>query len=285
MLVFAALKVTDHLHGCLIGSNMIHHPAAILLAACFPLLVTFAQIGSTGAEFPYCPADHVAPWPYKCVWNSPTIDCKEFGDIFNLTEYCIIQNSGDEFTGANITIFYGIGHFPHISRKTKEYIYGGLPQLGNLTDHLDQVTKDVISKLPEGFSGLAVIDYEQWRPLFKHNFDALDMYKMASEELVRKEHPDWTNKSQIEDEAEKEWNAAAKLFFESTLETAKGLRPKAQWGYYGFPRCYGKVGNFCTNGSQADNDRLQWLWDASTALYPRIYLRECCNLMYALTIC
>ena len=249
-------------------------PPATALLAVLPML--FAQLGPTGAQ-PYCPAvpPNVVPWPYKCVWNSPTIICEKFGDVFNLTEYCIVQNSGGEFSGPNITIFYGIGHFPYIDSKTKQYKYGGIPQLGNLTDHLDQVAKDVASHLPEDFSGLAVIDFEAWRPLFKHNFDTLDVYKKASEDLVHKEHPDWTNKSRIEEEAEKEWNAAAKLFFESTLETAKRLRPKAQWGYYGFPRCYGsKAGNFCSNVSQADNDRLQWLWDASTAFYPRLYLRE-----------
>ena len=251
-------------------------PATPLLAV---LPVLFAGLGYTGAQLSHCPAapPSVVPWPYKCVWNSPTILCKEFGIVFNLTEYCIIQNSGGEFNGSNITIFYGIGHFPFINQETKQYVHGGIPQLGNLTDHLDQVTKDVVALLPEGFSGLAVIDFEAWRPLFKHNYDALSVYKKASEELVHKEHPDWTNKTQIEEEAEKEWNTAAKLFFQSTLETAKRLRPKAHWGYYGFPRCHGKRGDFCSNVSQADNDRLQWLWDTSTALYPRLYLRECCK--------
>ena len=71
--------------------------------------------------------------------------------------------------------------------------------------------------------GYSLLDFESWRPLFKHNFDALSVYQKASEELVRKEHSDW-NQTQVREEAEKEWNSAARQFFESTLETSKKLQ-------------------------------------------------------------
>ena len=211
-------------------------------------------------------------WPYTTVWNSPTIQCSRYGILFNLSDYDIIQNPDDVFDGGKITIFYGIGEFPKIDHQTGQYTNGGIPQSGNLTYHLEQVRNDINAEITnQSFDGLAVIDFEAWRPLFDHNFDSLDIYQKASEELVKKEHPTWNN-TQVLEEAKKEFNAAGKLFFLATIETAKSLRPYAHWGYYGFPRCYGIPGNYCSPSSQADNDRLWWLWGASTALYPRIYL-------------
>ncbi len=221
------------------------------------------------------PTPPLTGWPYSCVWNSPTITCtKAHGIPFNLSGYLIVQNSGDQFDGDKIVIFYGIGKFPKINHATGKRINGGIPQLGNLTNHLEVVESDITTTLPDpNFSGLAVIDFEDWRPLFKHNFDSLDIYQKASEDLVRQQHPDW-NSSQVREEAEEQFNTAARNYFQDTLEVARRLRPQAYWGYYGFPRCYGKPGNYCLSGSQADNDRLWWLWEASTALYPRIYLGE-----------
>lgn len=234
---------------------------------------------AAAAARPLSPHLHFTPpltgWPYTCVWNSPTALCDRIGIHFNLSRYDILQNSGDIFEGDKISIFYGIGSFPSISHSTGKYSNGGIPQLGNLTYHLEQVEVDINHTIPNtSFTGLAVIDFEAWRPLFKHNFDWLNIYQKASEELVRKEHPNWTNSTQIKEEAEKEFDAAAERFFLSTIQRAQQLRPHAYWGYYGFPRCYGQPGNYCSPDSQADNDRLQWLWNASTALYPRIYLRE-----------
>ena len=216
--------------------------------------------------------------PYFCVWNSPTITCERYTLAFDLSKFDIVQNLKDSFKGENITIFYGPGKFPKIDHKTGDYTNGGIPQLGNLTYHLEQLTEDVQAAIPnKNFQGLGVLDFEAWRPLFKHNFDWLKIYQKASEDLVKKQHPSWTNNSQIEQEAEKQFNTAAREFFESTLNTVKELRPGGRWGYYGFPRCYGKHGNFCAPGSQEDNDLLQWLWNASSVLYPRIYLGKQCQ--------
>lgn len=231
------------------------------------LLLPFLCILSVSSRPP------LTGWPYSCVWNSPTITCTtDYGIPFNLSSYLIVQNPSDKFEGDKIVIFYGIGSFPEI--RDGHYINGGIPQQGNLTYHLERVQSDVTEHIPDPkFSGLAVIDFEAWRPLFKHNFDTLDIYQKASEALVRREHPDWNN-SQVQREAERQFDAAAQAFFQETLETVKRLRPQAYWGYYGFPRCYGNPGNYCSNGSQVDNNRLWWLWKASTALYPRIYLSE-----------
>ncbi|KAK6016522.1 hypothetical protein OSTOST_17995, partial [Ostertagia ostertagi] len=51
-------------------------------------------------------------------------------------------------------------------------INGGTPQ--NLTDaqielHLNISEYNITSVLPENASGLAIIDFEEWRPLFRQN--------------------------------------------------------------------------------------------------------------------
>lgn len=61
---------------------------------------------------------------------------------------------------------------------------------------------------------------------------------------------------------------------EGTLLLAKNLRPKALWGYYGFPRCYnhGKPDWKCSNSTKKLNNQLTWLFDSSSVLFPSIYL-------------
>ena len=210
-------------------------------------------------------------WPYTSVWDSPTILCERFKLDFDLSQYLIVQNEGRAFDGNRITLLYQLGEFPRVDGG--KAINGGIPQLGNLSLHLELLRRDVDLLIPsKDFNGLAIMDFEAWRPIFEHNFDSLKNYQELSEKLVEKMHPEWNNKTEIMEEAKKEFEMAARLFFEATINETKRLRPQGYWGYYGFPRCYGApVANICTS-AQADNDQLQWLWDASTALYPSIYL-------------
>ena len=103
-------------------------------------------------------------------------------------------------------------------------------------------------------------------------------YKNASRAWVLARHPAM-GAARVEELAKEEFEAAARQFFEQTLQTCKGLRPKASWGFYGYPSC-GKwrheavcpvVGK---GGGKNVTDQLAWLWRASDALYPGIYL--CC---------
>ena len=61
----------------------------------------------------------------------------------------------------------------------------------------------------ETFPGLAVIDWESWRPLFVHNFDSKKVYQDLSEELVEQKHPNWS-KHHIKRKAKNNFNKAAK---------------------------------------------------------------------------
>ena len=65
-------------------------------------------------------------------------------------------------------------------------------------------------------------------------------YQNKSKEMVIAAHPSWTNDSQIAAQAESDFNAGAKLFFETTIQTMRKIRPKARIGFYGTPtKAYG----------------------------------------------
>lgn len=59
-------------------------------------------------------------------------------------------------------------------------------------------------------------------------------------------------------QARKEFEKNARIFMERTLQKARHLRPKAQWGYYGFPYClnYGKNNSAdCPQMVKQENDQ------------------------------
>ena len=94
-------------------------------------------------------------------------------------------------------------------------------------------------KIPDAdFSGLAMIDWEGWRPLWDRNFDSKNIYQTKSIEMVRELHPGWPMDRLI-NTAKREFEKAAKTMMEATIRLAKELRPKGLWGFYGFPDCYG----------------------------------------------
>ncbi|KIH66135.1 hyaluronoglucosaminidase [Ancylostoma duodenale] len=77
------------------------------------------------------------------------------------------------FFGEKVAIFYefGFGRYPYYKDyNASQPINGGLPQKCNLTAHLivaeDNITKNIRN---ESFSGLAIIDLEEWRPLWDQN--------------------------------------------------------------------------------------------------------------------
>ncbi len=80
-----------------------------------------------------------------------------------------------------------------------------------MTAHIAKLVADVNEKIPnKTFSGLAVLDWESWRPLWVQNYDTNKLYHTKSIELVTKMHPTWS-KQQIEAEAQKQFETAARF--------------------------------------------------------------------------
>lgn len=124
---------------------------------------------------------------------------------------------------------------------------GGVPQAGDIELHKAAVAKLVADMIPDpNFSGYGIFDWEDWRALYAENDDGLSFTNYYSTLLVRKAHPDWTNATQIEAEAERQYNAGAQLFFLETLKTAKQLRPQGKFGFYEYP--------------MEPSPELVWLW-------------------------
>jgi hyaluronoglucosaminidase len=158
-------------------------------------------------------------------------------------------------------------------------INGGLPQNVDLNAHLDQVEYAVKTMIPDpNWTGYGIFDWESWYPSWFFTKDLYatrtNYYEVQSIAKVRAAHPTWTEQ-QIEAQAIVEYESAGKIIFSETLKRAKAVRPNVKWGYYGLPLKYyydnrGGVGYPIE--AKAENDRWDWLWQESTALFPSIYL-------------
>lgn len=81
--------------------------------------------------------------------------------------------------------------FPALGTKN-ERRNGGVPQEGNLTAHLEIYRKHVDELVPDrDNSGLVIIDFESWRPIFRQNWGVLSAYKDVSYQIERERHPFW----------------------------------------------------------------------------------------------
>lgn len=95
-----------------------------------------------------------------------------------------------------MAIFYRdhLGMYPFISREGWK-VKGGIPQLGNLSAHLSLALTHMSSLLRPNFTGLAVIDWEEWQPLWEKNLGTKMEYRRLSKLLVRRERPGLSDKA------------------------------------------------------------------------------------------
>ncbi|KAJ8400148.1 hypothetical protein AAFF_G00398420 [Aldrovandia affinis] len=220
--------------------------------------------------------------PVLLAWNAPTEDCgPRHGVNFKLDHFEIVASPNEGFVKQNLTIFYKdrLGRYPYYERD-RVAINGGLPQTASLTEHLDKIPEGVNRYIREvSAMGLAVIDWEEWRPLWIRNWDTKDVYREQSRILIHKKNPTWSA-DMVNRVAQQEFELSAKNFMLETLRFAKSLRPNQLWGFYLFPDCYNhdyksSLENYmgrCPDVETARNDQLTWLWTESTALFPSVYM-------------
>ncbi|XP_028820722.1 hyaluronidase-2 [Denticeps clupeoides] len=220
--------------------------------------------------------------PLLLAWNVPHDDCKSWHGVhFKLDLFQIVASPNQAFVKQNLTIFYKdrLGLYPYYNRDGTS-INGGIPQNASLTRHLDRMPNDVKYYIRDAEAkGLAVIDWEEWRPLWIRNWDAKDVYRNRSRHYVHEKNPAWTP-AQVAKVAQQEFELSAKRFMLETLRLAKSARPNQLWGFYLFPDCYnhnyrGNLDNYtgrCPDVEVTRNDQLTWLWTECTALYPSVYM-------------
>ena len=216
---------------------------------------------------------------FTALWNSPwPSDCKVAPpQLPDFERWRINTNAGNKFNGDAITTFYSAGHFPvfegmgpgglcadgdwNCTKATSKF--GGLPQLVNMTSHLDQLKLDIEAALPDAnWSGVANIDWEAWKPAFLANrYNEYWIYINRSEALVAKTHPDWPA-DKVAKQAEADFNKASQEYWTASLRLCKKLRPNGVWGWYNYP----------IDSWNATFEDLGWLYDEVTALFPSIYL-------------
>ncbi|XP_010015220.1 PREDICTED: hyaluronidase-1-like, partial [Nestor notabilis] len=128
--------------------------------------------------------------PFVTIWNIPTERCAEkYNVTLNLEVFDVLANDQQSFIGQDITLFYSkeLGLLPYYTSEGMP-VNGGLPQNASLQAHLQQATRDIKVTLPTlpspAYSGLAVIDWEKWRPLWVRNWASMDIYQQQSEELL-----------------------------------------------------------------------------------------------------
>lgn len=173
---------------------------------------------------------------------------------------------------------YDPGEWPKIeTSKDGQLIYtnGGLPQNGSLDLHLKRFEIDVDRFIPnKTFDGVAVIDFECWRPSFRQNFGDLKVYRDLTVLDVMKKHPSWS-RDQIEAQAKIIFETAAVNFVNRTMLRAQKLRPLAKWGFYGFPHCFNRYRDYsqlerCPDQVETENNKLMFMYQS--AIYPSIYV-------------
>ncbi|XP_027680146.3 hyaluronidase-2 isoform X2 [Chelonia mydas] len=253
-------------------------------ALAVPWLLLLAVPGSRGQDEKPTFAPLFTRKPFIVAWNAPTQDCRPRFKVqldFSLFDLQASPNEG--FVDQNLTIFYKerLGRYPYYDEQ-QVAVNGGVPQNSSLTDHLDRLQEGIRKYIrSEAKEGLAVIDWEEWRPIWIRNWQNKDVYRKNSRQLVLLRHPSW-QEDLVNKEAQYEFESSAQKFMLLTLQHAKSYRPKQLWGYYLFPDCYNhdysknpdSYTGRCPDVEETRNDRLAWLWKESTALYPSIYLDQ-----------
>lgn len=222
--------------------------------------------------------------PFNIFWAAPTLFCKDHFDVnMNLQEFDIISNPLETQSGSTIAIFYPheLGYYPYFSEDGKSF-HGGIPQSVNLSEHLKKSAGDIADSVTWWRSeGLAVIDWEGWKPQWARNWGSRIVYQKHSLAFTRHHHPAWPE-AKVRAVATQEFENAARSLMNVTLTLALEMRPKRLWGFYLYPDCYNydyRINPEFYTGSCPDdeivrNDQLLWLWEKSTALYSSIYLNQ-----------
>ena len=221
--------------------------------------------------------------PFISAWNAPLDVCAAKYNISPDIQHLFHIHGSPRraHTGQSVTIFYAnrLGHYPYYTEQGAA-VQGGLPQNCSLDLHLLQARRDIRHFLPaEDFRGLAVIDWEYWRPQWSRNWHRKDVYRRRSRELVAEEYANATE-AQVEQLARQRFEKRARAFMQTTVQLGQSLRPQALWGFYLYPDCHNynvleeDYAGRCPPPERQRNDELQWLWNSSAALFPSVALRK-----------
>ena len=242
------------------------------------LLLLHTAFGQKAARAPL-----IGRTPFLAAWNAPLDMCAIRYNISTNVErlFHIHGSPRAQRTGQSVTIFYAnrLGLYPRYTPQGAA-VHGGLPQNCSLDLHLSQASRDIRRFIPaQDLRGLAVIDWEFWRPQWNRNWDTKDIYRRRSKELTARAYFNVTE-AQVEELARRRFEKSARAFMQATIQLGRHLRPNTLWGFYLYPDCHNyrleqhNYTGFCPLLERRRNDELQWLWNSSSALFPAVAIRR-----------
>ncbi|KAG8005650.1 Hyaluronidase PH-20 [Nibea albiflora] len=218
--------------------------------------------------------------PFIVSWNIPDLVCNRYNISLDTSPFKGVATPA-KVPGQFLSLFYTdrLGLYPHVDPTSQKQFNGGIPQKGNLKASMIKARADINYYIPSKTSrGLAVIDWEEWRPLWDRNWGTKKIYQTLS--LA---HVMYTNRSltveQATEKAKQQFQVAARSFMTGKLAMGQTMRPNYLWGFYLFPNCYNygwerpDYTGQCSKEVRRQNDELLWLWESSTALFPSVYLQ------------
>ncbi|XP_054632303.1 hyaluronidase-4 [Dunckerocampus dactyliophorus] len=260
------------------GTSSCQHVVPVTLTFSWLLLLFHTAFGQKPAKLPL-----TGRKPFIAAWNAPLDMCAiKYNVTANLDRIFHIHGSPrSDWTGQNVTIFYAnrLGYYPRYTPQGAA-VHGGVPQNCSLDMHLFKAYQDIKHFIPtEDFRGLAVIDWEFWRPQWNRNWHKKDIYRRKSRELTTKAYINVTT-AQVEELARRRFEKSAQAFMQRTIQLGTRLRPNGLWGFYLYPDCHNynlheeNYTGLCPLLESLRNDELRWLWNSSTALFPSIAIRK-----------
>ncbi|XP_051978476.1 hyaluronidase-4-like isoform X2 [Xyrauchen texanus] len=256
-----------------------HHtvPKACAIICSWLLIMVHTGFCQKPAKLPL-----VSRKPFLAAWNAPLDMCTlKYNINVSLDLFHISGSPRAVHTGQNVTIFYAnrLGYYPFYNEQGAP-INGGLPQNSSLEAHLRKARKDIAHFIPsEDFRGLAVIDWEFWRPQWSRNWHKKEIYKQNSRDLISQAYVNVT-KEQVDELARLRFEKTAMEFMQGTLQIGTQTRPHGLWGFYLYPDCHNynvhahNYSGTCPLLETLRNDELFWLWNSSTALFPALAIRK-----------
>lgn len=219
--------------------------------------------------------------PFVAIWNAPTDQCQQLDIPLDTAAFQAVTTP-TAVHGQFLSLFYEdrLGLYPKVDTTQHKVYRGGVPQSGNLTEHLAKAQNQIEHYISQDSEpGLAVIDWESWRPLWDQNWGSKRIYQKLSITHALQMAP-FLSSNKISELAKNQFQQAGRRFMERTIGLGIGKRPSRRWGFYLFPDCYnygwekpGYTGR-CSEKTQMQNNQMLWLWEHSTALFPSIYLHQ-----------
>lgn len=121
--------------------------------------------------------------PFVVAWDVPTQDCGPRLKVpLDLKAFDVQASPNEGFVNQNITIFYRdrLGLYPRFDSAGRS-VHGGVPQNGSLWAHLKALQNHVKHYVrTQEPAGLAVIDWEDWRPVWVRNWQDKDVYRRVA---------------------------------------------------------------------------------------------------------